>query len=66
MKLFYIALLALSLVSCKKDKNCMDCHIQGQLNGVTHDRWEVYCGDDPNPQYYDDWGNPISTTCTRR
>ena len=67
MKTLFALLLVLSLASCKKDKlgPCYDCHVYGQLNGVLHDRWEEYCGD-ALPQYYDSWGNPINTTCTKR
>ena len=75
LKIFAVFFLVLSLTSCKKElaklegKPCWKCHIYGMApNGISYDYTKTVCGTqqgDP-PQFSDDYGNSLNSTCTKQ
>jgi len=67
MKILLVIIITFAFLSCKKVKGCLECKIQGTVNGVTYDETRIYCGDDPNPQFTDANGNQLNSfDCKRR
>ena len=76
LKFSAVIFLVLSLTSCKKElaklqgKTCWKCHVLGypdapNPNDKTYDK--TVCTDqDYPPQFSDDYGNSLNSTCTKQ